>query len=402
MHQLPHLPNRARREVLAEHQHFSPGDRPANRVRPSVHLLRRQEGAAQHFGQPVHEKEPGLRLGLADRAHHRHGEVSAGVRRDPQRAEPLVAKRRDVEQLLPQGRYGRQYRDLLRAQVGDQLRGEGGPFHHEGGAAAGRAQHLAHSVHEAEGKHARDPVRSDDAQVVDHRRRCGQQIGVGDRDSPGEPRGARRVDDLGRIHPDPRQGRETRLRRHLVDRENAAGRLERTGLPREEVFRSNQGRRPRPVQDVLNLSRPQRLVDDHGDPAGSGHAEERRDSVRAAVQEDPDSVVGEQSRVRQRRSDRRGAALEGRIVRDVPIGDHRWPRRIGRGRPPDQTGDIGSRIHSWRLAKSRCRLVSHHLCHMPWRRRWAPGVACAQHVGLRPPNGPARPRGAILAIQPSA
>src|SRR2546425_12982162 len=39
---------------------------------------------------------------------------------------------------------------------------------------------------------------------------------------------------------------------------------------------------------------------------------------------------------------------------------------------------------------------------MAGRRRWTPGVACAQHVGLRPPNGPARPRGAILAIQPSA
>jgi len=68
-------------------------------------------------------------------------------------------------------------------------------------------------------------------------------------------------------------------------------RLELARLSRQEILRRDQRRRPRCFQDVLNLARSQRLVDDDRDAAGGSHPEKRGDGVRAAVEEDPDPVV---------------------------------------------------------------------------------------------------------------
>ena len=259
--------------------------------------------------------------------------------------------------MLPQRRHAREHRDRLRAQVSDELRGEGGALHHQRGAAARGAQHLAHAVHEAERQHARDPVRADDAQVVDHRLRRREQIGVRDGHSARESRRARRVDDLGRIGADARHGVERRPVGHVVNLQDPTLRLERSRLAGEQVPGCEQGRCSRSLQDVLDLAGTQRLVDDDRDPPGRRHAEERRDRVGPAVEEDPHPVVGAQPRVQEGRGDGSGASLEGRIVSGLPALDDRGMTGGGVSRPPQQTGDVGGQSRLRALNSSRCRIT---------------------------------------------
>ncbi len=160
-----------------------------------------------------------------------------------------------------------------------------------------------------------------------------------DRHAFGQARRARRENDLRRVHADLGHRGEGDGEQILERgrQQEVSPRLEPARLSRQQILGRDQRGHPRCFQDVFDLARSQRFVDDHRDAARGSHSEKRG--------ENPDTVVGLESRRRQRRSDGGGTTLEGGIVRGPPTLDHCRERTPSTRRFPQQVGDIGDQTY---------------------------------------------------------
>ncbi len=247
-----------------------------------------------------------------------------------------------VEQPQPQRRYRRHHGDALGGERRRDLLRQGRAFHHERGAGAHGAEHLAHAVHETERQQAGDAIVPGDAEVGDDGPGGRAQVAVTHRDALGEARRAGRVDDLGDVAVAPWPGGHGRgadrgQGRDVHDRAVAA---DGPRLPRQQVGARNEMARAGVRQDVLDLPRPQRLVQYDGDAARRQRPEERRHGVGAALQQDRDRPVGPRVCRSERRGDGRRARDYGAVARRL-IALHDGGRHgIARRRAPQQRRDV--------------------------------------------------------------
>src|SRR2546422_9697656 len=84
MHQLADFARGARRETLPQYEHLGARNCPAHRAWAAIHLLRREIGATQDFGETVHQIELRLGLSLPERADSLDRQMTAGIRQDAQ------------------------------------------------------------------------------------------------------------------------------------------------------------------------------------------------------------------------------------------------------------------------------------------------------------------------------
>ncbi len=82
MDDLADLPGLDGQALLVQQEDLGAGDRPPDRSRPGVELLRRQVGRAECLGQPVHEEDSRPRERLPQPPQHLRGDLAAGVGQD--------------------------------------------------------------------------------------------------------------------------------------------------------------------------------------------------------------------------------------------------------------------------------------------------------------------------------
>ena len=200
VHQLADFPRGARLASVIDEIDLDVGQRLADGSCAAVDLLRRKEGGSERLGHSIHQVNPGLRQGGAQRPEDRLGKGGPRIRHVAQVRELVLVERGAfLGEKRPERRHSTHPADPLTEEKVDDFRGKAEPAQHEGCTVQEGAHELEQPVIETEREDAQDPVLGRIGQIAGAETSRGKDVAVREHHPFGAACRARGVNDGGKV-----------------------------------------------------------------------------------------------------------------------------------------------------------------------------------------------------------